>query len=316
MRYLLLFAFLIGGSVMLPAVTMREPSGRANDPVNVATLPPEKPTAGAPAPTEEPTTDTLAEGRLTNEIAPPVEPKAAPVPLIAPALVLHIASAAPFGLLPRLFDRDSVAVVPPEIAVADAEAADLARLFDQRADALEPVEPPALAPTSEPEETASAEETVVPEPRMSDGIPLGQANKQTSEPLGPSGEAVGYLTLDGPTDPIVLARLPQAEDEESVPEGADDTSAVDAAEPASEADDPMRAADAEKPGQDMLKVTATALNMRAGPSSSHPVVTGLTRGALAEAIGEERNGWVPVRVPDSNMTGWVFSRYVAQAEGA
>lgn len=66
----------------------------------------------------------------------------------------------------------------------------------------------------------------------------------------------------------------------------------------------------------MMQVSTQFLNMREGPSSSHPVVTGLTRGQKVEMLDAPQNGWVQVRLDGSARTGWVFADYLTQVNGA
>lgn len=65
-----------------------------------------------------------------------------------------------------------------------------------------------------------------------------------------------------------------------------------------------------EPDLDLLRVTGTVVNMRAGPSSANQVVGSLPRGTVAEAIGAPQNGWQQIRDLASGQTGWMFARFL------
>lgn len=66
---------------------------------------------------------------------------------------------------------------------------------------------------------------------------------------------------------------------------------------------------------DLRGVSATALNVRAGPSSRYRVVGALTFGEQTVVTGVAKNGWVPVRAMATELEGWVFSRFLAPLDG-
>ncbi|MDF0601424.1 SH3 domain-containing protein [Psychromarinibacter sp. C21-152] len=333
MRYLLLFAILIGGSATLPMATMPDGSAeRPEAPVETAALSvrPETPSAAAVPDASAVQTDVAAgpgmtraaPGPGTEHTAPgPGTTHAAPLgPLPAPGLVLHLVRAAPFGRLTRVFDGEPAPETGPEVAMAETGAVGLSGM-------LTAFSAPAAAPRGAPDQTAAptapeaAANATAPTPER-DGVPLGQANDAYSEPLDPAGDAVGELSLDeSGSDPIILAVLADDAGAVSSERRPEDTAAAESPAPKPEATASVETeTETETPApisdRDMLKVTASILNMRAGPSSGHPVVAGLAQGALAEVIGAEKNGWVPVRVPESDKTGWVFARYMAEAGDA
>ena len=64
-----------------------------------------------------------------------------------------------------------------------------------------------------------------------------------------------------------------------------------------------------------LVVTASVLNLRDGPGTSHRVLTRLMNGEVVEALSATpSNGWRRVRATrrDAVVTGWVSNRYVQQ----
>jgi uncharacterized protein YgiM (DUF1202 family) len=56
------------------------------------------------------------------------------------------------------------------------------------------------------------------------------------------------------------------------------------------------------------RVNASALNMRDGPSSQHPVTASLAQGTEV-VIAESRDNWVRVVDPDGR-SGWVYAKYL------
>ena len=56
-------------------------------------------------------------------------------------------------------------------------------------------------------------------------------------------------------------------------------------------------------------IGASAVNLRAGPSSSTSTITVLQPGQAVQ-VGEMADGWAEVTLPDGS-TGWVYSRYLA-----
>ncbi len=64
----------------------------------------------------------------------------------------------------------------------------------------------------------------------------------------------------------------------------------------------------------MRIVSASVLNMRAGPSSRNAIVGALTNGEMALVTGEQQRGWVPVRALETDAEGWVFARYLGPVE--
>lgn len=313
MRYLLLAVVLVVASVMLPMVVMPErPTGQPVEPVEIAVLPADT-TAAMPA---DPVA--MSGPAAAASEAPDVEPVAAsPVPGMALGdLALNAASALPFASLAHMFDGpvdgDGDAPAPSGLAIVktflpETAVAGAAPLLDMSAAMAEA---PAAAPAEEllattPETPAASVQTVAEVP---------------SEPLAPVDIEYGTLRLDPVGEPIVLAVLgedtaPAAAPEAAIP-GVAEADALAAAKAA--ATELAEDAPADDATDDLgrLKVTAALLNMRAGPSSSHAVVTGLAQGAVTEVTGQARNGWVPVRVPGTGQTGWVFSRYMTPVEGA
>ncbi|MEM7644092.1 MAG: SH3 domain-containing protein [Pseudomonadota bacterium] len=61
---------------------------------------------------------------------------------------------------------------------------------------------------------------------------------------------------------------------------------------------------------ELLRVTGTVVNMRAGPSTANAVVDSLPRGTIAEAMGAPENGWRQIRDVATGQTGWMAARFL------
>ncbi|WP_179381560.1 SH3 domain-containing protein [Jannaschia marina] len=65
--------------------------------------------------------------------------------------------------------------------------------------------------------------------------------------------------------------------------------------------------------RELLKVTGSRVNMRAGPSTANAVVDSLPGGTVTEALGAEENGWIQIRDVESGRTGYMSARFLAPA---
>lgn len=106
--------------------------------------------------------------------------------------------------------------------------------------------------------------------------------------------------------------LPAAEGADADTEAAL-ADATDAPSP-TEADSVEVAQEPEVDPAQVRMVSASVLNMRAGPSSRNAIVGALSNGELALVTGEQKRGWVPVRAMGSEAEGWVFARYLGPVE--
>ncbi|MEM8849388.1 MAG: SH3 domain-containing protein [Pseudomonadota bacterium] len=75
------------------------------------------------------------------------------------------------------------------------------------------------------------------------------------------------------------------------------------------APEPAAAAPPDTEG-DLLRVTGTVVNMRAGPSTGNAVVDSLPRGTITEALGAPENGWQQIRDIATGQTGWMAARFL------
>ncbi|MGR3501536.1 SH3 domain-containing protein [Pseudaestuariivita sp.] len=56
---------------------------------------------------------------------------------------------------------------------------------------------------------------------------------------------------------------------------------------------------------DLRRVSGDRVNMRQGPGTNFGIVTRLTQGDEVEVIQEPGNGWLELRVVESNKIGWI-----------
>ena len=165
-----------------------------------------------------------------------------------------------------------------------------------------------VEPTPEPE--ISAEEilaTITDEdvaPNAADGITIREGGDVTLA-------AASELDLDG-----VPARLTQpivSEDaaNEAVlfaslsvsPDGALPATTEDAVEALVEAVQPAAELD-------LRFVDASALNVRAGPSTTDAVIGRLTQSEIVTVLSETEDGWANVLIEGDGIEGWVASRFL------
>ncbi|SDF55941.1 SH3 domain-containing protein [Salipiger thiooxidans] len=64
---------------------------------------------------------------------------------------------------------------------------------------------------------------------------------------------------------------------------------------------------------DMRKVTGTLVNMRNGPGTRFHVVDQLSRGASVEVLADPGDGWVRLKVTESNRVGWMSDDFLRVA---
>lgn len=63
---------------------------------------------------------------------------------------------------------------------------------------------------------------------------------------------------------------------------------------------------------DVRWVDASALNVRAGPSTNAAILTSLARSEFVLVISEQADGWALVRIEGDGTEGWVASRYLVR----
>ena len=63
----------------------------------------------------------------------------------------------------------------------------------------------------------------------------------------------------------------------------------------------------------MWYVTGTTVNVRAGPSTSNPVITQVSLGDAAEVLTDTSEDWVQIRPAGGDTTGWIATRFLNPA---
>jgi hypothetical protein len=64
---------------------------------------------------------------------------------------------------------------------------------------------------------------------------------------------------------------------------------------------------------DIREVTGTLVNMRNGPGTRFHVVDQLSRGASVEVLADPGDGWVRLKVTESNRVGWMSDDFLRVA---
>lgn len=67
------------------------------------------------------------------------------------------------------------------------------------------------------------------------------------------------------------------------------------------------------PEKPTVTVTARSVNLRAGPSTGHSILGSLKRGTEAVLVDDLGNGWSKISVEDSNLRGFIASRFLAES---
>lgn len=62
-------------------------------------------------------------------------------------------------------------------------------------------------------------------------------------------------------------------------------------------------------------VTGSAVNLRAGPGTNHPVVGQMDLGDLAIPLGETGGDWIRIEPADGGSEAWIFARFLEPAQG-
>ncbi len=65
---------------------------------------------------------------------------------------------------------------------------------------------------------------------------------------------------------------------------------------------------------DLRRVTASAVNLRAGPGTQYDRIGRLTRGQDVRVLQDPGNGWIKLRVGASGRVGWMAERLVSAAK--
>ncbi len=91
----------------------------------------------------------------------------------------------------------------------------------------------------------------------------------------------------------------------------EEATAVAALAPAAEAEAPAPLSETSLP---VRYVSATAINVRQGPSTNDAVIGRLTRGEAVSIVGDAGDGWVQVRIEGDGIDGFVAARLLAESD--
>lgn len=67
--------------------------------------------------------------------------------------------------------------------------------------------------------------------------------------------------------------------------------------------------------RDLRRITGSSVNMRTGPGTSFGIMNRVTRDTQVEVLEQFENGWLRLRVLDSNRIGWVSAKLVSADQG-
>lgn len=76
---------------------------------------------------------------------------------------------------------------------------------------------------------------------------------------------------------------------------------------------PATTEDASVNVEGLLRVSGSAVNLRAGPSTGNAVVGSLAEGTLAEPIGDEIDGWIEILDVAGGLRGYMAARFLEPA---
>ncbi|MHA6263191.1 SH3 domain-containing protein [Arenibacterium sp. CAU 1754] len=65
-------------------------------------------------------------------------------------------------------------------------------------------------------------------------------------------------------------------------------------------------------GTDLREVLATRVNMRAGPGTSHGIITRVSRGQKVEVLTDNGDGWLRLRTLPGDRVGWIAARLLSE----
>ncbi len=132
------------------------------------------------------------------------------------------------------------------------------------------------------------------------------APAQAPHVMGESGQ-VFLMTADGQDLQIMAVIAPS----DAAPFNADHIKMVSTPSAewmAVEADDGFL------PTLQLVEITGSSVNLRAGPSTNNPVLRAFPRGERAELIASLDNGWAQIRVVSTGTEGYMAGRFLASIE--
>ena len=158
----------------------------------------------------------------------------------------------------------------------------------------------------------------LPTPAISDDTP---ASRDRIEIAGLSSGFVTQAASAGTDAAEIMPQQAVATDSEQESQNARIAS-LTLAEPAAFAQAAGFAPTSESTGQtetaqarDLRRIRGTSVNMRAGPGTGYGVLNRVTRGTEVEVLESYQQGWLRLRVIDSESTGWVAASLVSAGQG-
>lgn len=227
-----------------------------------------------------------------------VKPATIPPPQPAPERILP----PPVTLRPK---TAATALVPEPVPAPPADVPDLEALPQDTATA----DPAAPVPGADPAETPIA---------LPGFGATGFAVEGSLDAMSLSDRVRARIESGVPVDltPVDLAPVADPVPPDLAP--ADPALVTDSA-PAAAADGPSApdtpAPDATAPVvSQMAEVTASAVNLRAGPSTGEAVVGRLSSGDRVEYLGEPVAGWAEIRLPGGGAPAYMASKFLRMRE--
>ncbi len=127
-----------------------------------------------------------------------------------------------------------------------------------------------------------------------------------------SAEQPLFRSLSEPAGAVLLTNIPAPAASPTSTSNDPEAGAASTPEIASTADVGTPPDETLQAGGEVRWVDASALNVRAGPSTNASVLTSLARSELVLVISEQADGWALVRVEGDGTEGWVASRFLVR----
>ena len=121
-----------------------------------------------------------------------------------------------------------------------------------------------------------------------------------------------FRSLSEPAGAVLLTNIPAPAASPTSTSSDAEAAAASTPEIASTADVGTLPDETLQADGDVRWVDASALNVRAGPSTNSSVLTSLARSEFVLVISEQADGWALVRVEGDGTEGWVASRFLVR----
>lgn len=187
----------------------------------------------------------------------------------------------------------------PREGSRQAEALKARATADLRVAASQPAVADTATPGAQDSATPGAQNTVTRNTLDLAGITPGfAANARSANPLLQQASApdqVQTASFGGGSPGVILAK-PAA-----IAQAAVIVPAVPESQP--------------EPQKDLRQVTGNSVNMRAGPGTTFGILAKVTRGTEVEVLEDFGNGWLRLRVLETNRVGWISGTLISGAQG-